>query len=45
VANLIMHTANTGMDGDGVIAIMPVNDMYHIKDFSKIPDDYLQLTK
>lgn len=45
VANLIMHTAHTGMDGDGVIAIIPVNDMYHIKDYSKISDDFLQLTR
>ncbi|MGD8559963.1 MAG: P-II family nitrogen regulator [Gammaproteobacteria bacterium] len=45
VANLIMHSAHTGMDGDGVIAVMPVNDMYHIRDYSKLSENDLQLTK
>lgn len=45
VANIIMHAAHTGMDGDGVIAIMPVNDMYLIRDYSKITGENLQLTE
>lgn len=45
VANIIMHAAHTGMDGDGVIAVIPVNDMFLIRDYSKITDENLQLTK
>ena len=45
VANIIMHSAHTGMEGDGIVAIMPVNEMHMIRDYSKMSDENLMLTK
>ena len=35
VATAIMNTAHTGMDGDGIVAILPVESVYHIRTLQK----------
>ena len=43
VANLIMQTAHTGMEGDGIVAILPVSEMSMIRDYSKLSEADLML--
>ena len=31
VATAIMEAAHTGMDGDGIVAVLPVESVYHIR--------------
>lgn len=34
VVSLIMGEAHTGMEGDGVVAVLPMDDLYQIRNFS-----------
>jgi nitrogen regulatory protein P-II 1 len=39
VATVIVETAHTGMPGDGLVAILPVEAIYHVRDKSQaVPD-------
>jgi len=38
VAVAIMETAHTGISGDGMVAIMPVESLYHIRTKKKFDD-------
>lgn len=44
VVDIIMQAANTGMEGDGIVAVVPVNEVYQIRDFSQLSDSNLSLT-
>lgn len=35
-ADIIMQTARTGLEGDGIVAILPVGDMFQIRDHKKL---------
>jgi len=39
IAEHIMDAAHTGGDGDGIIAIIPVDSVYHIRTKRKCTDD------
>ncbi len=39
IAELIMESAHTGTDGDGIVAIIPVNSVYHIRTKQKCGDE------
>lgn len=41
VVHLIMQAAQTGLQGDGVVAVIPVSSMYQTRDFSKLQDSQL----
>ncbi|WP_455219423.1 P-II family nitrogen regulator [Kaarinaea lacus] len=43
VANIIMQAAHTGMEGDGIVAILPVNEMHLVRDYSKLSETDLML--
>ena len=43
VANIIMQAAHTGMEGDGIVAILPVSEMSMIRDYSKLSEADLML--
>ncbi|MCI0506561.1 MAG: P-II family nitrogen regulator [Gammaproteobacteria bacterium] len=44
VVNIIMQSGHTGLEGDGIVAILPVNEIHMIRDYSKIRDENLMLT-
>ena len=44
VVDIIMQAANTGMEGDGIVSVLPVNEIYQIRDFSQLTDSNLMLT-
>jgi nitrogen regulatory protein P-II 1 len=37
-ASILMDTASTGLDGDGLVAILPVDTLYRIKSKQKIEE-------
>ena len=39
VAIAIMEAAHTGMDGDGIVAVLPVESVYHIRTRKKCEHD------
>jgi len=39
VSNVIAKTVSSGMSTEGVIAIVPVDDFIHIKDFNEVTND------
>ena len=39
VMTLIMNGAHTGLEGDGVVAMLPVDTMYQVRNFAKISED------
>lgn len=39
IADLIMTSAHTGADGDGIVAIIPVDSVYHIRTKQKCGDE------
>ena len=41
IVDIIMETAHTGMEGDGVLAVIPVTTMYQIRDGSQLKDQQL----
>ena len=41
VVQMIMKAAHTGLEGDGIVAVLPVSSMYQSKDFSKLQDSQL----
>ena len=41
VVDIIMDAAQTGMEGDGILAVLPVNTMYQVKDKSELGDHQL----
>jgi len=41
VVDLIMKTAHTGLRGDGVVAVLPVDSMYQNRDFTQLKDHQL----
>lgn len=36
IAKIIMDVAHTGIDGDGIVAVLPVYDVYHIRNKEKL---------
>lgn len=41
VVDIILDTAKTGMEGDGILAVLPVTTMYHVKDSTELSDHQL----
>lgn len=41
VVDLIMKAANTGLRGDGIVAVLPVANMYQNRDFTQLKDHQL----
>ena len=41
VVDIIMEAAKTGMEGDGVVAVLPVTTMYQVKDSTELTDRQL----
>ena len=41
VVDIIMEAAKTGMEGDGVLGVIPVSSMYQIKDSTELKDHQL----
>jgi len=39
IAELIMESAHTGADGDGIVAVIPVDSVYHIRTKQKCGDE------
>lgn len=39
IAEAIMGAAHSGMDGDGIVAVMPVESVYHIRTLEKCQYD------
>jgi len=39
VARAIMEAAHTGMEGDGIVAVLPVESVYHIRTRQKCEYD------
>lgn len=39
IAEAIMEAAHTGIDGDGIVAVMPVESVYHIRTKEKCEHD------
>jgi len=39
IAELVMESAHTGTDGDGIVAIIPVESVYHIRTKQKCSDE------
>jgi len=39
VAEAIMKAAHTGLDGDGIVAVLPVESVYHIRTREKCQYD------
>ena len=39
VATAIMEAAHTGMEGDGIVAVLPVESVYHIRTRKKCEHD------
>jgi len=39
ISNVIARTVSRGMSTEGVIAIVPVDDFIHIKDFKEVAND------
>lgn len=39
IAEAIMDAAHTGLDGDGIVAVMPVESVYHIRTRQKCETD------
>lgn len=39
IAETMMEAAHTGMDGDGIVAIIPVDNVYHIRTKQKCGDE------
>ena len=39
IAELIMEAAHTGLDGDGLVAIVPVSAIYHIRTRKRCQED------
>ncbi len=39
IAEAIMEAAHTGIDGDGIVAVMPVESVYHIRTKKKCEYD------
>ncbi|HEC07709.1 MAG TPA: P-II family nitrogen regulator [Thiolapillus brandeum] len=39
IAELIMEAAHTGLDGDGLVAIVPVSAIYHIRTRKRCRED------
>lgn len=39
VVTIIMRACSTGTTGDGIVTIMPVNDLRRIRDLSDVPHD------
>ena len=45
VAQCIMTAASTGMKGDGIVAISPVDNLYHIRTGNCVPIDTIPYEK
>jgi len=43
VVDIIMQASNTGMEGDGIVAVLPVHDVFQIRDYSQLNDASLSL--
>ena len=41
VVDIIMKAANTGLKGDGIVAVLPVNGIYQNRDFTQLKDHQL----
>ena len=41
VVDIIMEAAKTGMEGDGVLGVIPVTTMYQVKDLTELSDHQL----
>lgn len=41
VVKIIMEAAHTGLEGDGIVAVLPVSTIYQCKDFTKLQDSQL----
>jgi len=41
VVDIIMKAAHTGLEGDGIVAILPVSAAYQSKDFTQLKDSQL----
>lgn len=39
ISELIMESAHSGTDGDGIVAVIPVDSVYHIRTKQKCDDD------
>jgi nitrogen regulatory protein P-II 1 len=39
IAELIMDSAHSGTDGDGIVAVIPVDSVYHIRTKQKCDDE------
>lgn len=39
VANAVMQAAHTGLEGDGIVAVLPVEAVYHIRTREKCQHD------
>ena len=39
IAEVIMESAHTGTDGDGIVAVIPVESVYHIRTKQKCGDE------
>lgn len=39
IAEQIMNAAHTGIDGDGIVAVIPVDSVYHIRTKQKCGDE------
>ncbi len=39
IAEVMMESAHTGTDGDGIVAIIPVDSVYHIRTKQKCSDE------
>jgi len=39
IAKTIMDVAHTGVEGDGIVAVLPVESVYHIRSRKKCDDD------
>ena len=41
VVKIIMQAAHTGLQGDGIVAVLPVSNIYQTRDFSQLSDRQL----
>jgi len=39
IVSTIAKTAHLGLDSDGVIAVLPVEDFFHVHEFEEVEDD------
>lgn len=41
VVKIIMQAAHTGLQGDGIVAVLPVTSVYQTRDFTQLKDSQL----